>query len=163
MTARTVIEHALRAYYVDSAEPNAIARDLLTQHEAEVRRADADLIEQAACDADYTEDPRFIAGLRTAVELLTRKAGEKSSRPAADATPDSARERRLAQLLDTIRTHRGTWGPKRVQDLRRFTGGPTQRGTARRDLEELSRRGHLDEFGPDDGRFFTLKVRKGGA
>lgn len=46
----------------------------------------AELIEQAACDADFTEDPKFIAGLRTAVELLTRKAGEKSSRE-ADATP----------------------------------------------------------------------------
>lgn len=35
MSARTVIEHALRAYYVDSAEPAAIARDLLAQYDAE--------------------------------------------------------------------------------------------------------------------------------
>ncbi|MGW6481269.1 hypothetical protein ACWGDS_25810 [Streptomyces sp. NPDC055059] len=35
MSARHVIEHALRAYYADSAEPNAIARELLAQYDAE--------------------------------------------------------------------------------------------------------------------------------
>jgi hypothetical protein len=33
-----VIEHALRVYYVDSAEPAGIARDLLTAYRAEVLR-----------------------------------------------------------------------------------------------------------------------------
>lgn len=36
MSIRHVIEHALRVYYVDSAEPAAIARDLLAQYDAEV-------------------------------------------------------------------------------------------------------------------------------
>ncbi|MFF9894915.1 hypothetical protein [Streptomyces longispororuber] len=74
----------------------------------------------------------------------------------------SSRERRLEQLLDTIRTHGGRWTANRVQNLRRLTGGPTQRGTASRDLKELARRGHLDEHGPEDGRFYTLKTRKDG-
>jgi hypothetical protein len=72
-----------------------------------------------------------------------------------------SREQRLAQLLDTIRTRPGyRWTSRRVQNLRRLTGGPTQRGTASRDLKELARRGHLDEHGPEDGRFYTLKTRK---
>ncbi|PNG19734.1 hypothetical protein [Streptomyces cahuitamycinicus] len=75
----------------------------------------------------------------------------------------SSREQRLAQLLDTIRTHGGRWTSGRVQDLRRLTGGPTQRGTASRDLAELNRRGHLNQHGPEDGRFYTLKTRKDGA
>jgi DeoR/GlpR family transcriptional regulator of sugar metabolism len=72
----------------------------------------------------------------------------------------SSREQRLAQLLDTIRTHGVRWTSGRVQNLRRLTGGPVQRGTARRDLEELARRGHLNQHGPEDGRFYTLRTRK---
>lgn len=139
-------------------DPATASRALQLAEAAVLRRA-ADAIE--SLPQDYECDP----GRCDAVERLRRTAAgieEKCSPAGADATPDSARERRLAQLIDTIRTHRGTWGPKRVQDLRRFTGGPTQRGTAKRDLEELCRRGHLDEFGPDDGRFFTLKIRKDG-
>src|SRR5690606_20511899 len=73
---------------------------------------------------------------------------------AARARTDVGHEQRVAQLLETIRAHRGAWTVKRVQEWRRFTGGPTQRGTARRDLDELHRRG------PDDGRFYTLNPRK---
>ncbi|WP_031039781.1 hypothetical protein [Streptomyces sp. NRRL F-5650] len=85
---------------------------------------------------------------------------EKSSRPAADATPESAREQRLAQLLDTIRTHRGEWRASDIVTLRRLTGGPTKRSTARRDLAELHRRGHLNQHGPTDGRFYTLRRKR---
>ncbi|WP_432138960.1 hypothetical protein [Streptomyces sp. bgisy154] len=89
-------------------------------------------------------------------------AREKCSPRGADATPDkaSARDTRLAQLLDTIRTHPGKWTTGLVQDIRRTTGGPTQRGTARRDLAELHRRGHLLRHGAGDARFYTLKTRK---
>ncbi|HTE57052.1 MAG TPA: hypothetical protein VK698_39635 [Kofleriaceae bacterium] len=38
--------------------------------------AAAALIEDRACDADFTHTPQHIAGLREAVELLTRRAGE---------------------------------------------------------------------------------------
>lgn len=73
----------------------------------------------------------------------------------------SSREQRLAQLLDTIRA-RPTfrWTSRRVQDVRRLTSGATQRGTASRDLQELTSRGHLVQRGPRDGRFYTLKTRK---
>jgi hypothetical protein len=53
----------------------------------------------------------------------------------------SIREQRLAQLLDTIRTHGGRWTSGRVQNLRRLTSGATQHG-------------------PADGRYFTLRTRK---
>lgn len=84
-------------------------------------------------------------------------AGEKATASAATATPD-----RVEELLDAIRTHRGKWTVNRVRDVRRLTGGPTQRSTARRDLAELHRRGHLQQHGPQDGRFYTLTTRKGG-
>lgn len=75
----------------------------------------------------------------------------------------SSREQRLAQLLDTIRTRPAfRWTTGFVQNLRRLTSGATQRGTASRDLQELTRRGHLVQRGPRDGRFYTLKTRKDG-
>lgn len=88
---------------------------------------------------------------------------EKGSRQ-ADATPDkvASYERRLAQLLDTIRTHPGKWTTRMVQEIRRGDGGHVQRGTARRDLAELHRRGHLPQHGAGDGRFYLLKTRKDG-
>ena len=67
----------------------------------------------------------------------------------------SSREARLAQLLDLIHAHPGRWSAGRVHALRRQAGGPVQRGTARRDLAELTRRGHLAQRGPVDGRFFV--------
>ncbi|MFE7236131.1 hypothetical protein ACFVAF_37065 [Streptomyces sp. NPDC057596] len=73
------------------------------------------------------------------------------------------REARLAQLLDTIRTHpRERWTVGRVVELRRLTGGPRQRNTARFDMAELHRRGHLNQHGPWNNRFYTLKTRRGG-
>jgi hypothetical protein len=89
----------------------------------------------------------------------------KSSRTAADATPDKAArvEARLAQLLDTIRTHGGKWSTGTLLEVRRRDGGSTQRGTARRDLAELHRRGHLHQHGAGDGRYYTLKRRGGDA
>ncbi|MEU6496407.1 hypothetical protein ABZ890_39525 [Streptomyces sp. NPDC046984] len=92
-------------------------------------------------------------------------AMEKSSPDGADATPgrDATRELRLEQLLDTIRTHGGKWTTGTLQALRRTTGGPVQRGTARRDLIELTRRGYLAQFGAADGRYYMLKRRGGDA
>lgn len=78
----------------------------------------------------------------------------------ATRTRASSREARLAQLLDTIRTHGGRWTSGRVQDLRRLTGHAPCRTTARRDLITLTDRGHLDQHGPDNDRNYTLKTRK---
>lgn len=69
----------------------------------------------------------------------------------------TAREARLAALLHLIQERGGRWPAGRLHKLRRTTGGPVQRGTARRDLAELHRRGHLDQHGPDDGRYYQLR------
>lgn len=74
----------------------------------------------------------------------------------------SSRETRLADLLNLIRAHGARWSARRVHSIRRLSGGAVQRGTARRDLAELARRGHLIAHGPDDGRFYTLNLRKDG-
>ena len=72
----------------------------------------------------------------------------------------SSREQRLAQLLDTIRTHGGRWTSGRVQNLRQLTGEAPCRTTARRDLIALTERGHLVQRGPENDRYFTLRTRK---
>lgn len=69
----------------------------------------------------------------------------------------SSREARLAQLLDLIRSQPGRWTAGRLHRRRRTSGGAVQRGTARRDLVELERRGHLVGRGPEDGRFYQLR------
>lgn len=115
-------------------------------------------------DADIDEVRRLLTEHAIDEAAAHVRAGEKSSRK-ADATPTklAARERRLAQLLDTIRTHGGKWTTGSLQDMRRATGGTTQRGTARRDLAELHRRGHLLRHGAGDGRYYTLRRQKGGS
>ncbi|MFI8294477.1 hypothetical protein ACIGCZ_00870 [Streptomyces nigra] len=176
MSATDNVLFALRQYFHRDADPNARAVNLLAQHDADTHDAE-----------DYPGELDMLRGLVATLRAVTahgdladvrqlleehkrddadaRAAGEKSSRPAADATPDrdSTRERRLAQLLDTIRTHGGKWSTGTLQQLRRQTGGPVQRGTARRDLAELHRRGHLHQHGAGDGRFYTLRHRTGGA
>lgn len=265
MSVRSVIEHALRSYYVDSAEPNAIARDLLAQYDAErdeekasakaptatpellpkadvvawltkkareqrargphfVREADAISVLASKADrgairpdnllmlpADFFEpghtysdtDPGIdwkfrvdhitthpengeltalgwrhfkgewqpIAHFADDWELhqhVGHTAVEKSSRTAADATPQLVG--RVAQLLDAIRTHRGEWTTKRVQDLYRGTPlAPPQppagrfREVARGDLRDLCAWGHLVMHDEKNRRYFTLATRNGSA
>lgn len=73
-------------------------------------------------------------------------------------TAVSSREARLAALLDLIQTRGGHWPTSRLHSLRKTAGrGPSQRGTARRDLAELHRRGHLVRRGPADGRYYVLR------
>ncbi|MFF9898468.1 hypothetical protein [Streptomyces longispororuber] len=68
----------------------------------------------------------------------------------------SSRERRLGQLLDTIRSCGGQWPTSRVMDFRRRDGHTPCRTTARRDLAELARRGHLLACGPENARYYVL-------
>lgn len=77
---------------------------------------------------------------------------------------------RLARLLDAIRTHRGEWTTKSVQDLYRGTPlapsdapGGRLRVVARGDLHELRAVGHLVMHEERGRRYFTLNTRKGGA
>lgn len=113
---------------------------------------------------EWDTDPHQIASELYAAVRAEVLAEGKGSRE-ADATPDKVDrvEARLAQLLDTIRTHGGKWSTGALQELRRKQGGTKQRGTARRDLAELHRRGHLHQHGAGDGRFYTLKRRGGDA
>jgi len=132
-------------------------RDALDAHRAEV------LAETYPGEVDMLRG--LLATLHAVVQHgdLTdvRKLLEEHRTDHAQARAEtSSHERRLAQLHAAIRVHRGTWTSKRVQEWRRFTGGPTQRGTASRDLAELHRRGHLRQHGPANGRFYTLKLRK---
>jgi hypothetical protein len=128
-------------------------------------RGFVDVIRVAAEHGDMSQVRQLIVEHDIdAAEALAEAEG-KSSRPTADATPDKVDrfEARLAQLLDTIRTHGGKWSTGALQELRRKQGGTKQRGTARRDLAELYRRGHLHQHGGGDGRFYTLKRRGGDA
>ncbi|QQC89868.1 hypothetical protein [Streptomyces alfalfae] len=79
--------------------------------------------------------------------------------PQADSA--SSRQRRLDQLLDSIRTHGGPWTTSRVMGMRHRRGGHPQRGTARADLAELARRGHLVAHGSADRRSYTLARKDG--
>ncbi|WP_309029031.1 hypothetical protein [Streptomyces alfalfae] len=111
------------------------------------------------------DEPVLIVGAiaedgRPVALLFDPEARAKVAAWLAPAPARSSRERRLEQLLDTIRTHGGRWTTRRVQDMRRRRGHSPQRGTARRDLADLHRRGHLTEHGPDDGRFYTLATRE---
>lgn len=169
MTLREDILIAIRQAYGERAGLNGMtAEQLLDAYRAEVL---------AEVDAQFAamELPEELKGTFNAVSyadawrrcraVVQAMAEEKSSPAGADATPDkaTAREARLAQLLDTIRTHGGKWSTRSVQQVRRATGGPVQRGTARRDLTELARRGHLQQHGAGDGRYYTLRRRVGGA
>jgi hypothetical protein len=111
---------------------------------------------------DLTDVRKLLDEHRRDEQDAYAEAEEMSSRE-ANATPGvgPARERRLEQLLDTIRTHGGKWATSTVQQVRRATGAPAQRGTARRDLAELHRRGHLQQHGAGDGRYYTLRHQKG--
>lgn len=88
-------------------------------------------------------------------------AGEKATASAATTTPRRY-GRRLAMLLDAIRTHQGRWTTSRVQALYRLPGvNAPQRCTARRDLHALHQMGHLTLCGPENGRYYLL-ARNGG-
>ena len=151
-------DFVFRTLIANHPDPATASRALQLAEAAVLRRA-ADAIE--ALPQDYECDP----GRGDCVERLRRTAAgieEKCSPTGATATPrEQARERRLEQLLDTIRTHGGKWTTGTLQTVRRQTGGPVQRGTARRDLAELARRGHLAQHGAGDGRYYTLRRRGG--
>jgi hypothetical protein len=71
----------------DDDEAKARAEQMLNAHRDEVRTGDARLLEDAACDADWTRTPDYCAGLRAAAELLLANT-EKATAAAATATPE---------------------------------------------------------------------------
>ncbi|MFF7561920.1 hypothetical protein ACFZB4_18355 [Streptomyces pseudovenezuelae] len=156
----TTDDFVFRTLIANHPDPATASRALAMAEAAVLRRA-ADALN--ALPQDFECDP----GWGDAAERLRRTADgieEKASASAPTATPrEAARERRLEQTLDTIRTHGGKWTSSTLQTVRRATGAPAQRGTARRDLAELARRGHLAQHGAGDGRYYTLRRRKDGA
>ncbi|MYS15065.1 hypothetical protein [Streptomyces sp. SID4982] len=69
---------------------------------------------------------------------------------------------RAAQLLEAIRTHKGEWTTKTVQQLYRTLNVPAPlRTTARKDLAALHAMGHLTLHDADPGRhYYTLRTRQ---
>jgi hypothetical protein len=76
-------------------------RDAMDAHRAEVRTEDARLLEDAACDADWTRTPDYCAGLRAGAELLLANTGEEATAAAATATPDQRAEI-LTEAIDDL-------------------------------------------------------------
>lgn len=142
----------------------ATASRALAMAEAAVLRRAADALN--ALPQDYECDP----GWGDAAERLRRTADgieEKSSRPAADATPGPTG--RVALLLDAIRTHRGRWTTTRAAQIYRDNrlGPPNAkwpqiRTVARGDLRDLAAWGHLIRHEEPGRIFYTLKTRKDG-
>ncbi|MFE5258282.1 hypothetical protein [Streptomyces coelicoflavus] len=169
-TALGRVQAVLLMHYAGLPRPDMAVGLLLTnlraEWEAEDRARVAELeTDQAANDREYEAALTLVAELQAKLAQAEKAPTQtdqmgKSSRTPADATPDAAREQRLAQLLDTIRTYRGEWRAGDVVVVRRLTGGPIQRSVARRDLAELHRRGHLNQHGSADGRFYTLKRKR---
>lgn len=75
-SVRTVIEHALTAYYQDSSAPSAVARAILTQHYSETLREAADAIdtETNTLKADRVLEPDRFRSCRDASAQLRRLA-----------------------------------------------------------------------------------------
>ncbi len=162
-TTRTVTEAILSQLSSRRGGTPADARKLLDAYRAEV------LTEATTTGEAYPGELAMLHGLIATLTAVAqhgdlndvRKLLEEHKADDAQArTETSSHEHRVAALLAAIRLHRGAWNVRRVQEWRRFTGGPTQRGTARRDLDELHRRGHLHRHGQADGRFYTLNPRK---
>ncbi|MFD4968881.1 hypothetical protein [Streptomyces sp. NPDC058424] len=129
----------------------AMYRQLVRTLRADVRPDDADL-----------NQVRDRLHQHAAADVTAREEAKGKSSHPANATPRLTGRR--ARLLDAIRAHRGRWDTGRVLDLYRLTEpGHIQRVTARRDLGYLQWCGYLDQHGPANGRFYTLKARKDGA
>jgi hypothetical protein len=155
----------------------AHAEQLVDAHRTEVLAADG----QA-----YDGELAMLRGLVNTLRVITRHDGSLAEvwRLLVEHTRDDAAARekatdvqsatatpgptgRVAQLLDAIRTHRGEWTTKRVQDLYRLSplsppNAPEGRlrHVARGDLRDLHAWGHLVLHEDTGRRFYTLATRK---
>ncbi|MEU9597185.1 hypothetical protein AB0E06_10270 [Streptomyces sp. NPDC048109] len=181
MSYRSVIEHALRVYYAEAAEPTAIARELLTRYDAE-RGPEAypgeldmlrGLIATMHAVAEYGDlgDVRKLLAEHQADDQAALAACGKARdiTPAGTAVGPTGR---VGQLLDAIRTARGEWPVHRAvafyrENVPALRSMPHRhlRTVARGDLRDLTAWGHLDRHDDPENarRFYTLKTRKDGA
>lgn len=184
MSARRVIEHALRAYYVDSAEPNGVARDLLTNHRAEV------IAEHEAHPGELAMLRGVVGVLRTVVragdlaecegvrELRRLVAEHCTDERAAYAeaeektTPQHEREAAVTPQLDDLLARLsdhilGTGGEWTTGTAHRWLMAEVDPGTtryrARHALQHLAALGHLIERDTKQGRTYTPNYARGGA
>lgn len=87
MSARRDLYAALMAGGPHSPDRSEKASERIDAFRAEVLAEGARLIEDAACDADWTRTPDYCAGLRAGAELLLANTGEEATAAAATATP----------------------------------------------------------------------------
>jgi alpha-D-ribose 1-methylphosphonate 5-triphosphate synthase subunit PhnI len=140
---------------------NAYRAEVLRNEASNLRRVEREEVPEGALGTK--------TGLLKAALILDERAdliGEKATASAATATPAEPTGR-VAQLLEAIRTHRGEWTTKRVQDLYRLSplappNAPDGRlrHVARGDLRDLCAWGHLVLHEESGRRFYTLKFRK---
>lgn len=161
MSADDFVFSTLIAHHPDPAT----ASRALAMAEAAVLRRAADALN--ALPQDYECDPGWGDAAerlrRTADGIEKRGAGEgKSSRPAADATPG-----RVDQLLDAIRTTRGSWTTAKAYRFYRdrfrsldHVPNTQLRAIARGDLRDLAAGGHLIRHEEPGRTYFVLKTRK---
>ncbi|MBL1107387.1 hypothetical protein JK361_22735 [Streptomyces sp. 5-8] len=117
MSIRDVIERALRVYYADSAEPNAIARDLLAQYDAErddAREQSSRPTVAGSRDCAYPAEriERYITALREAdtyAQLERRDDRERFAR-AVMAVADAETDPVYRSGYGTGREHAGAAG-----------------------------------------------------
>ncbi|MGW2742332.1 hypothetical protein [Streptomyces sp. NPDC001450] len=116
MSIRDVIEHALRVYYADSAEPNAIAREVLAQYDGESQRLQTErdryriawrIARTRALSAGGAAD-RYAAHARDAQEALQHMlfaviAGQLGRKAAIDEAVASTRRELLGDDLNPSR------------------------------------------------------------
>ncbi|GAA1065292.1 hypothetical protein [Streptomyces asiaticus] len=69
---------------------------------------------------------------------------------------------RIRTLLAVVRREGGTWTTRRAQEVYRPLG-IVQRGTARRDLALLAKRGHLVEVPDEHDTAYRVNQAGGGA
>ncbi|MFC9465168.1 hypothetical protein [Streptomyces coelicoflavus] len=182
MSYRSVIEHALRVYYAEAADPNAIARELLAKYDAdrpgpEAYPGELDMLRgllttlHIVAEHGDLDDVRKLLTEHHSDDQAARAEWEKAS-ATAPTTTAAGPTGRVGQLLDAIRTARGEWPVHRAiafyrDNVPALRSMPHRhlRTVARGDLRDLTAWGHLQRHDDPENarRFYTLKTRKDGA
>lgn len=139
MSARTVIEHALRAYFADSCNPDGLVETTLTKYDAE--RPAAVLAEDAPCPV-----PGGQPGQARELLFLFAMAGKvdnTANRAAANARIDAYRAEVLAngqaETLEDLRER--VFAAVRSFHIDRSRSGGYDRQLTEHILAALTRRG----------------------
>lgn len=174
--SRDVIELALRRHFRREDDPAASARQALAQYDAEHPSTEAYVgelvmlrgvvatLRVVAEHGDLPKVRQVLAEHQRDEQDAYAEQREKSSPTGADATPGPTG--RVAQLLNAIRTHPGTWTTNKAFDVYRqlpaHAGMPLGliRSFARCDLRDLAAWGHLTASEESGRREYHLNTRK---